>query len=152
MKSVNLYNEAAVMAASKKEVKQAKAIAAKGVRDNLKEFAPALGAALERAMKGTDKAGRDAAATAKGLFAAKGSDKIAAAAAVVAACYPYQTTAGELLAKGKDKQTGARVWVVKKLTPAAADSIIRESLKNFIYTCGRPAVEVHAAGEQVAAE
>ena len=136
MKTVNLFTSNLEGRARIMEISATN----KATRAALANFAASIDAEFTKVIKDTDRRARNVANAAKG--------KYQTAAAVVAACYPYQTAAGELLTTKKDA-AGVRVWSLKNLTAAAARGIVRDSLKNFTRTIGAPVVEIHAAGDMV---
>ena len=109
---------------TKKEVIRARSTEKKQVRTQLADF----GASLESAYKqltATGASTRNAANNAKGTYRT--------ALQVVAACYPYQTAAGELCTKTRD---GYKVRTLKGT--AAAYAVVRTAVCNFIdYKTGR---------------
>lgn len=105
----------------------------KAVRAALANYVAALDAEFTKVIKDTDRRARNVANAAKGRYHS--------AAAVVAACYPYQTADGVLLTRVKSDS--GKVWAAKKLTATAARGIVRDSLKNFTRTVGAPVIEVH---------
>ncbi len=123
-----------------KKLRQAKAEAKRGVRANLGEFGTALDAALSQTIKGQDAKGRNAANAAKGRFRS--------AAAIVEACFPYQTADGVLCRKVKNDD-GVKIWAPKPYTAAGARGIVREALYHFIATNGAPEPAIVVIGEPV---
>lgn len=136
MKTVNLFTSNLEGRARIMEISATN----KATRAALANFTASIDAEFNKVIKDQDRRARNLANAAKG--------KYHTAAAVVAACYPYQTAAGELLTTKKDA-AGVRVWSLKNLTAAAARGIVRDSLKNFTRTIGAPVVEIHAAGDIV---
>ena len=136
MKAVNLFTSNLEGRARIMEISATN----KATRAALANFAASIDAEFTKVIKDTDRRARNVANAAKG--------KYKTAAAVVAACYPYQTAAWELLTTKKDA-AGVRVWSLKNLSAAAARGIVRDSLKNFTKTIGAPVVEIHAAGDIV---
>ena len=72
---------------------------------------------------------------------------------IVAACYPFQTNDGVLLAKCADKDEDGNVirkyWGERKLTAAAARSIVLACVNNYTNTIGAPVVERHEVDETI---
>lgn len=161
--SINLFTsnlQGRALVAEKSATRKATAAA-------LANFAASINAEFDKVIKDQDRRARNVANAAKGRYQT--------AINVVAACYPYQTaapvitespktesaprvvtvTGGVLLTRQtvKDEAGNARrVWAEKKLTAAAARGIVRAALDNFTRTVGAPVVEVHAIGEDCAAE
>jgi hypothetical protein len=118
----NIYN--GIENLTKKEVIIARSTEKKQVRTQLSDF----GASLESAYKQLTAVGAN---TRNAANAAKGTYKTALQ--VVAACYPYQTAAGELCTKTRD---GYKVRTLKGT--AAAYAVVRTAVCNFIdYKTGR---------------
>ena len=140
-KNINLFTsnlEGRALIAEKAATRKATAAA-------LANFAASIDAEFTKVIKDPDRRARNLANAVKGRFGS--------AVAAVAACFPYQTTAGELLTRAAVRDdSGAitgHVWAVKKLTAAAARGIVRAALDNFTKTVGAPVVETHAAGDPV---
>lgn len=139
MKTVNLFTsnlEGRALIAEKAATRKATAAA-------LANFAASIDAEFNKVIKDQDRRARNVANAAKGRYQT--------AAAVVAACYPYQTAAGVLLTRAAVRDTAGSitgyVWTEKKLTAAAARGIVRAALDNFTKTVGAPVVERHEIGE-----
>lgn len=109
----------------------------------LANFAASIDAEFTKVIRDHDRRARNLANAVKGRYGS--------AVAAVAACFPYQTAAGELLTRAAVRDESGivtgRVWILKKLTAAAARGIVRDSLNNFTKTVGAPVVEVHEIGE-----
>lgn len=140
-KAINLFTsnlEGRVLIAEKAATRKATAAA-------LANFAASIDAEFTKVIKDQDRRARNVANAAKGRYKT--------ALNVVAACFPYQTAAGELLTRAAVKDEAGtitgRVWAAKKLTASAARGIVRAALDNFTKTVGAPVVEVHAAGDPV---
>lgn len=136
MKRINLFTAnltGKALIAEKSETKKA-------VRAALADYEATINSAFTQVIKSTDIRCRNVANAAKG--------KYGTAIDVVAACYPYQTKAGVLAAKGKDAD-GVKVWKEKKLTAAAARGIVKASLDNFTKGVGTPEVATVEIGAPV---
>lgn len=122
-----------------------KAATRKATAAALANFAASIDAEFTKVIKDPDRRARNLANAVKGRFGS--------AVAAVAACYPYQSAAGELMTRTAVRdESGAitgRVWTAKKLTAAAARGIVRAALDNFTRTVGEPVVERHEPGEVV---
>lgn len=122
---------------------QEKAATRKATAAALANFAASIDAEFTKVIKDPDRRARNVGNAAKGRYQT--------AINVVAACYPYQTAAGELLTRAAVKDEAGditgHVWTAKKLTAAAARGIVRAALDNFTKTVGAPVVEIHAIGE-----
>lgn len=120
-----------------------KAATRKATAAALANFAASIEAEFNKVIKDPDRRARNVANAAKGRYQT--------ALNVVAACFPYQTAAGELLTRAAVKDEAGtvtgHVWAAKKLTASAARGIVRAALDNFTKTVGAPAVEVHAIGD-----
>lgn len=112
----------------------------KAVKAALADYEATINSAFTQVIKSTDIRCRNVANAAKGKFGT--------ALEVVASCYPYQTEAGVLASKGKNAE-GVRVWTEKKLTAAAARSIVKASLDNFTKFVGSPEITYVEIGKQV---
>ena len=117
-----------------------KSASRKAVSVSLADYCKSIDAEFTKVYKSDDKRARDVANAAKG--------KYQTALQVVVNCYPFQTAAGELATK-KTTDAGERIWALRKLTAAAARSIVRESLNNFIKTVGQPEVTTVVIGQPV---
>lgn len=122
---------------------QEKSATRKATAAALANFTASIDAEFTKVIKDPDRRARNLANAVKGRYGS--------AVAAVAACFPYQTPAGELLTRAAVKdETGnvtGHVWAVKKLTAAAARGIVRAALDNFTKTVGSPVVELHEVGE-----
>ena len=136
MKAINLFSSNLEGKALRHEISETK----KAVSQALRDYEGSINAAFTQVVKSTDKRSRDCANAAKG--------KYSTAVAVVAACYPYQTTDGTLCRRAT-LDDGRKVWAEKKLTAAAARGIVRDSLKNFTAGVGTPSVSVVVIGAPV---
>lgn len=112
----------------------------KAIRESLADFAKSIDAEFTKVLKSEDKRARNVGNAAKG--------KYQTAIAVIAACYPYQTENGTLCGRKTD-ENGDRVWAEKKLTAAAARSIVRDSLNNFTKFVGKPEITIVRVGDKV---
>lgn len=139
MKTVNLFTSNL----EGRALIQEKAATRKATAAALANFAASIDAEFTKVIKDQDRRARNVANAAKG--------KYQTAAAVVGACFPYQTAAGELLTKIAIKDEAGEItghaWGLKKLTAGAARGIVRASLDNFTKNVGAPVVEIHAIGE-----
>lgn len=140
-KNINLFTsnlEGRALIAEKSATRKATAAA-------LANFAASIDAEFTKVIKDPDRRARNLANAVKGRYGS--------AVAAVAACFPYQTAAGELLTRAAVKDENGtvtgHVWALKKLTAAAARGIVRAALDNFTKTVGAPVVERHAAGDPV---
>lgn len=136
MANVNLFTSNL----SGKLLIQEKAETKKAVKAVLADYAKCIDSAFTQVIKSEDKRARNVANAAKGKFKT--------ALDVVANCYPYQTKAGVLAAKGKNEE-GVKVWKEKKLNAAAARNIVRTSLDNFTKFVGTPEITYVILGENV---
>lgn len=122
-----------------------KAATRKATAAALANFAASIDAEFTKVIKDPDRRARNLANAVKGRYGS--------AVAAVAACFPYQSAAGELLTRVAVKDEAGtvtgHVWALKKLTAAAARGIVRAALDNFTKTVGAPVVEVHAIGDPV---
>lgn len=139
MKNINLFTSNL----EGRALIQEKAATRKATAAALANFAASIDAEFTKVIKDQDRRARNVANAAKGRYQT--------AAAVVANCYPYQTSAGALLTRAAVKDENGNitghVWTAKKLTAAAARGIVRASLDNFTKTVGAPVVERHEIGE-----
>ena len=111
---------------TKKEVIIARSTEKKQVRAQLADFAASLESAFKQ-LTATGANTRNAANAAKGTYKT--------ALQVVAACYPYQTAAGDLCTKTRN---GYKLRTLRGT--AAAYAVVRSSVCNFIdYKTGRRA-------------
>lgn len=134
MAKTNFYKDGAVANFGKKELNQVRAAEKRAVNAELANFANSIDYAFKQ-LTATTSAARNAANAAKGTYKT--------AVAVVAACYPYQTAAGELCTRSK----GA--YKVRALRGrACAGAVVAAALKSFIdFKLGRKSelVEIVAA-------
>lgn len=122
-----------------KELKSEISASKKAVNNALASYSKAIDAAFTQVIKSEDKKARNVANAAKG--------KYTTALLVVANCFPYQTADGTLCTKKKKSESDdTKIWAEKKLTAAAARSIVRDSLKNFINSVGAPTVKTVVIG------
>lgn len=112
----------------------------KAVKAALADYEATINSAFTQVIKSTDIRCRNVANAAKG--------KYTTALDVVANCYPYQTKAGVLACKGKNEDD-VKVWKAKKLTAAAARSIVKASLDNFTKFVGSPEITYVEIGKPV---
>lgn len=136
MKQVNLFTSNL----EGKELRKEKSETKKAVNAALADFYKSIDAEFTKVIKSEDRRARNVANAAKG--------KYHTALAVVENCYPYQTENGVLCAK-KRLEDDTKVWDAKKLTAAAARSIVRDSLKNFTNFVGAPQVTRVKIGDKV---
>lgn len=114
----------------------------KAVKAALADYEKTIDSEFTKVIKSDDKRARNCANAAKG--------KYHTALEVIANCYPYQTKAGVLACKGaKSKDDDTKVWKVKKLTAAAARSIVKSSLDNFTKFVGVPEITFVELGKPV---
>jgi hypothetical protein len=123
-----------------KELRKEKSETKKSINAALADYEKTIDAEFTKVIKSEDKRARNCANAAKG--------KYKTALQVVANCFPYQTENGTLCAK-KTNDEGDKVWCEKKLTAAAARSIVRDSLKNFTNFVGSPEITVVVIGTKV---
>ena len=156
MKSENLFTQSALM--TKKAVIVAKSETKKEARETLAVFATALASEFGRLTKSESKRVRDCVNAMRSKFPAntelpKDARAVRQAIDIVAACYPYQTLDGVLLSKATDKDedgnTTRRFWSARKLTAAAARSIVLACVNNYTNTIGAPVVERHEVDETI---
>ena len=156
MKSNNLFTQSALM--SKKAVIAAKSETKKDARETLAVFATALASEFGRLTKSESKRVRDCVNAMRSKYPAntelpKDARAVRQAIDIVAACYPFQTLAGVLLTKSTDKDEDGNVtrryWSERKLTAAAARSIVLACVNNYTNTIGVPVVERHEVDETI---
>ena len=156
MKSTNLFTQSALM--TKKAVIVAKSETKKEARETLAVFATALSSEFARLTKSESKRVRDCVNAMRSKYPAntelpKDARAVRQAIDIVAACYPYQTTDGVLLSKATDKDKDGnitrRYWSERKLTAAAARSIVLACVNNYTNTVGVPVVERHEVNETI---
>lgn len=152
----NLFTQAALM--SKKAVITAKSETKREARETLAVFATALASEFSRLTKSESKRVRDCVNAMRSKYPAntelpKDARAVSQAVDIVAACYPFQTTDGVLLTKATEKDEDGNIvrkcWCERKLTAAAARSIVLACVKNYTDTIGAPVVERHEAGETI---
>ena len=152
----NLFTKAALM--SKKAVITAKSETKREARETLAVFATALSSEFGRLTKSESKRVRDCANAMRSKYPAntelpKDARAVHQALDIVAACYPYQSADGVLLTKCTDRDDDGNIvrkyWGARKLTAAAARSIVLACIKNYTDTIGAPVVERHAEGESI---
>ena len=136
MKNVNLFTSNL----EGKQLRSEKSLTKKAVNVALQDYEKAIDGAFNAVIKSEDRRARNVANAAKG--------KYHTALQVIANCYPYQTEDGTLLCKKADEE-GEKYWQAKKLTAAAARSIVRDALKNFTNFVGAPEIQMHEIGEKV---
>ena len=136
MKGVNLFTANLTGKALISEKSETK----KAVKAALADYESTINSAFTQVIKSTDRRCRNVANAAKG--------KYKTALEVVANCYPFQSKAGVLAAKGKNEE-GVKVWKEKKLTAAAARGIVKASLDNFTKFVGSPEVTYVEIGKPV---
>jgi phosphohistidine phosphatase SixA len=141
MKQVNLFTsnlEGRALVSEKAATRKATAAA-------LANFAASIDAEFTKVIKDPDRRARNLANAVKGRYGS--------ALEAVAACFPHQSAAGELMTRAAVRDEAGtvtgHVWTVKKLTAAAARGIVRAALDNFTRTVGVPVVETHEAGDPV---
>ena len=148
MKSNNLFTQSALM--SKKAVITAKSETKKDARETLAVFATALASEFGRLTKSESKRVRDCVNAMRSKYPAnkelpQKAREVRQALDIVAACYPFQTTDGVLLAKCTEKDEDGNVirkfWGEKKLTAASARSIVLACVNNYTNTIGAPVVD-----------
>lgn len=156
MKSNNLFTQSALM--SKKAVIVAKSETKKEARETLAVFATALASEFGRLTKSESKRVRDCVNAMRSKYPAntelpKDARAVRQSIDIVAACYPFQTNDGVLLAKCADKDEDGNVirkyWGERKLTAAAARSIVLACVNNYTNTIGAPVVERHEVDETI---
>lgn len=156
MKANNLFTQSAIMA--KKAVIVAKSETKKEARETLAVFATALASEFGRLTKSESKRVRDCVNAMRSKYPAntelpKDARAVRQAIDIVAACYPFQTADGVLLSKAADKDEDGnitrRYWSERKLTAAAARSIVLACVNNYTNTIGAPVVERHAIDETI---
>ena len=156
MKSNNLFTQSALM--SKKAVIVAKSETKKEARETLAVFATALASEFGRLTKSESKRVRDCVNAMRSKYPAntelpKDARAVRQSIDIVAACYPFQTNDGVLLAKCADKDEDGNIvrkyWGERKLTAAAARSIVLACVNNYTNTIGAPVVERHEVDETI---
>lgn len=152
----NLFTQSATM--TKKTVIVAKSTTKREARETLAVFATALASEFGRLTKSESKHVRDCINAMRSKYPAntelpKDARAVRQAIDIVAACYPYQTTDGVLLTKATEKDEDGNVirkyWNERKLTAAAARSVVLACVNNYTNTIGAPSVEVHAVDEVI---
>lgn len=136
MKQINLFTSNL----AGKELRKEKSETKKSINAALADYEKTIDTEFTKVIKSADKRARNCANAAKG--------KYHTALEVVANCFPYQTENGTLCAKKTDED-GNKVWRAKKLTAAAARSIVRDSLKNFTNFVGSPEISIVEIGAKV---
>ena len=143
---------------SKKAVIVAKSETKKEARETLAVFATALASEFGRLTKSESKRVRDCVNAMRSKYPAntelpKDARAVRQSIDIVAACYPFQTNDGVLLAKCADKDEDGNVirkyWGERKLTAAAARSIVLACVNNYTNTIGAPVVERHEVDETI---
>ena len=156
MKSNNLFTQSALM--SKKAVIVAKSETKKEARETLAVFATALASEFGRLTKSDSKRVRDCVNAMRSKYPAntelpKDARAVRQSIDIVAACYPFQTNDGVLLSKCADKDEDGNIvrkyWGERKLTAAAARSIVLACVNNYTNTIGAPVVERHEVDETI---
>lgn len=156
MKSNNLFTQSALM--SKKAVIVAKSETKKEARETLAVFATELASEFGRLTKSESKRVRDCVNAMRSKYPAntelpKDARAVRQSIDIVAACYPFQTNDGVLLAKCADKDEDGNIvrkyWGERKLTAAAARSIVLACVNNYTNTIGAPVVERHEVDETI---
>ena len=112
----------------------------KAIISVLANYEESINAEYSKVVKSKEQRVRNVANAAKGKFKT--------ALDVVANCYPYQTKDGKLAAKGKN-ENGEKIWKEKKLSAAAARGIVRDSLKHFTDTIGKPEITIIVLGSVI---
>ena len=152
----NLFTQSAIM--TKKAVIVAKSETKREARETLAVFATALASEFGRLTKSESKRVRDCVNAMRSKYQAntelpKDARAVRQAIDIVAACYPYQTADGVLLSKATDKDEDGnitrRYWSARKLTAAAARSIVLACVNNYTNTIGAPVVERHEEDETI---
>ena len=156
MNTTNLFTQSALM--SKKAVITAKSETKKEARETLAVFATALASEFGRLTKSESKRVRDCVNAMRSKYPAntelpKDARAVRQSIDIVAACYPYQTADGVLLSKCTEKDEDGNVtrryWSERKLTAAAARSIVLACVNNYTNTIGAPVVERHEVDETI---
>ena len=156
MKSGNLFTASALM--SKKSIIVAKSETKREARETLAVFATALASEFGRLTKSESKRVRDCVNAMRSKYPAntelpKDARAVRQAIDIVAACYPFQTNDGVLLSKATDKDEDGNItrhyWSERKLTAAAARSIVLACVNNYTNTIGAPVVERHEVDETI---
>lgn len=152
----NLFTQSALM--TKKAVIVAKSETKKEARETLAVFATALASEFGRLTKSESKRVRDCVNAMRSKYPAntelpKDARAVRQSIDIVAACYPFQTTDGVLLTKAADKDEDGNIvrkyWTARKLTAAAARSIVLACVNNYTNTIGAPVVERHEVNETI---
>ena len=152
----NLFTKDTLMI--KEAVITAKSETMREARETLAVFATALSSEFGRLTKSESKRVRDCVNAMRSKYPAKtelpkDARAVKQAVDILAACYPYQSTNGVLLSKCTDRDDDGKVirryWGERKLTAAAARSIVLACVKNYTDTIGAPIVERHEAGETI---
>lgn len=143
---------------TKKAVIVAKSETKKEARETLAVFATALASEFGRLTKSESKRVRDCVNAMRSKYPAntelpKDARAVRQAIDIVAACYPFQTADGVLLSKctekDEDGNTIRKYWGERKLTAAAARSIVLACVNNYTNTIGAPVVERHEIDETI---
>ena len=137
MKNLNLFTANL----TGKQLVTEKAETRKAIRISLADFSKSIDAEFTKVIKSDDRRARNVANAAKG--------KYQTAIKVVESCFPYQTKDGVLMCKKLNADGTAKVWAEKKLTAAAARSIVRDSLNNFTKFVGQPEITIVTIGAVV---
>lgn len=152
----NLFTQSALM--TKKAVIVAKSETKREARETLAVFATALASEFGRLTKSESKRVRDCINAMRSKYPAntelpKDARAVRQSIDIVAACYPYQTAEGVLLSKATEKDEDGNVvrkyWNERKLTAAAARSIVLACVNNYTNTIGAPVVERHEVDETI---
>ena len=152
----NLFTQSAIM--TKKAVIVAKSETKREARETLAVFATALASEFGRLTKSESKRVRDCVNAMRSKYQAntelpKDARAVRQAIDIVAACYPYQTADGVRRSKATDKDGDGnitrRYWSARKLTAAAARSIVLACVNNYTNTIGAPVVERHEEDETI---
>lgn len=152
----NLFTQSTLM--TKKAVIVAKSETKKEARETLAVFATSLASEFGRLTKSESKRVRDCVNAMRSKYPAntelpKDARAVRQSIDIVAACYPYQTTDGVLLSKCTEKDEDGNVirkyWGERKLTAAAARSIVLACVNNYTNTIGAPVVERHEVDETI---
>ena len=143
---------------SKKAVIVAKSETKREARETLAVFATALASEFGRLTKSESKRVRDCVNAMRSKYPAntelpKDARAVRQAVDIVADCYPYQTADGVLLSKATDKDEDGNITrrysSARKLTAAAARSIVLACVNNYTNTIGAPVVERHEEDETI---
>jgi len=159
--ATNLFTNATL---TKKQTKELQVVTNKETARALNDFFKSIEAEFAKVIKDKEINVRNLANATKG--------KYQTAINVVGACYPYQNRqpifkatfddngkkivnveAGALMCKKAVKNEAGEitgyVWDYKKLTASSARGIVRESLRNYTNSVGKPIVNVVEAGAVV---